>query len=642
MTSHNGKTPDTNTVLDCAIIGGGVSGLYAGWRLRKHGSNRYGNVAVFEMSDRVGGRLLSWLPFGRGTGLRAELGGMRFCEDHKVVWNVIDHLDKAEGRDLEKVPFYTSDPHTIWLLRGQRMREGDIGMAQTRYKLQNFEQTTPDEIIKRVIDKVLQENKEVIEEKLPEKPHWLEDKWGRREWDIIKPELTYQGHLLKDWGFWNLLSTILSPEGYQYLSDSLGYYCLTSNSNAAEAVEFIALDFTVLPDFKTLKEGFGHFPEQLGVAFSEAGGKIYLKSQLLRFDRNEEGTFTLTIRRSLGEAAPFLGIDTEIFEVKARQVILAMPRGAMELLEPSRIFNLTTNQPLKHLLRSVKGVPAFKFFLLYDKRWWEKEDGGGFEYQGSRSIPHGHSVCDLPIRQTYYFRPDSCETRRMTPAEGSEYEKWGLMMVSYDDARAVEYWQEMGQQLEDEEQSRAAMGNALKKLDMMLPSFMHPLFSGVQGIEGLDGQQQAAYTPPPNLHIAPEIMIQRAIEQVELLHGQIPGSTPRPIIGAYANWSLDPYGGGWNFWNARVDVRDVMEKLSGPLQDEQGNQLQVYVVGEAYSGMQGWVEGALSTTEVVLEKNFGLERPDWLKDCYLGYGDTAMAARQTPMKTTDRELAATY
>ncbi len=636
MTSHNGKAPDPNTVLDCAIIGGGVSGVYAGWRLRRHGGEQFRNVAIFEMSDRVGGRLLSWLPFGRGSGLRAELGGMRFCEDHKVVWNVMDHLARAEGRDLEKVPFYTSDPHTIWRLRGQRMREGDFTIAQTRYKLRDFEQTTPDEIIKRVIDKVLQENEEVIQEKLPEKPNWLKDKWARREWDIVKPVLSYQGHPLKDWGFWNLLSTILSPEGYQYLSDSLGYYCLTSNCNAAEAIEFIALDFTVLPDFKTLKEGFGHFPAQLGAAFADAGGKIYLKSQLLRFEQNDDDTFTLTIRHSLGEEAAFLGINTEIFEVRARQIILAMPRGAMELLEPSRVFNMATNQPLKHLLRSVKGIPAFKFFLLYDNRWWENEDGGGFEYDGTRSIPHGHSVCDLPIRQTYYFRPDSCETKRVS-SEESEYEKWGLMMVSYDDARAVEYWQEMGNRPEEEAQSRAAMGMALQQLDKMLPSFMHPLFSGIQGIEGLESQQQAAYTPPPNLHIAPEIMIQRAIEQVEMLHGQIPGSTPKPIVGAYANWSLDPYGGGWNLWNARVDVQNVMEKLSGPLMDEQSNPLRVYVVGESYSGMQGWVEGALSTTEVVLEKNFGLERPDWLKDCYLGYGDPAIAARQK--KTAEREPA---
>ncbi|MDQ6807130.1 MAG: hypothetical protein M3065_19710 [Actinomycetota bacterium] len=37
----------------------------------------------------------------------------------------------------------------------------------------------------------------------------------------------------------------------------------------------------------------------------------------------------------------------------------------------------------------------------------------------------------------------------------------------------------------------------------------------------------------------------------------------------------------------------------------------VYVCGEAYSNGQGWVEGALETAEMVLQKHFGLAAPDW-------------------------------
>jgi Flavin containing amine oxidoreductase len=76
--------------LDCAIIGSGVSGLYTGWRLLQ--DKRYRNIAVFEMSNRTGGRLLTWLPYGKGSGLRAELGGMRFYEDQQLVWNLIKYL----------------------------------------------------------------------------------------------------------------------------------------------------------------------------------------------------------------------------------------------------------------------------------------------------------------------------------------------------------------------------------------------------------------------------------------------------------------------------------------------------------------------------------------------------------------------
>ncbi|MGO9274013.1 MAG: hypothetical protein ACLQOO_27885 [Terriglobia bacterium] len=40
----------------------------------------------------------------------------------------------------------------------------------------------------------------------------------------------------------------------------------------------------------------------------------------------------------------------------------------------------------------------------------------------------------------------------------------------------------------------------------------------------------------------------------------------------------------------------------------------VYIVGEAYSYDQGWVEGALDTAESTLQQFFGLKWPSWLTD----------------------------
>ena len=51
-----------------------------------------------------------------------------------------------------------------------------------------------------------------------------------------------------------------------------------------------------------------------------------------------------------------------------------------------------------------------------------------------------------------------------------------------------------------------------------------------------------------------------------------------------------------------------------------GKPHEVYIVGEAYSGVHGWVEGALTATEVILQQEFKLTRPDWLPaDYYLGW-----------------------
>jgi monoamine oxidase len=46
------------------------------------------------------------------------------------------------------------------------------------------------------------------------------------------------------------------------------------------------------------------------------------------------------------------------------------------------------------------------------------------------------------------------------------------------------------------------------------------------------------------------------------------------------------------------------------------DQEDVFICGEAYSIGQGWVEGALTTAEQMLEKHFGLRRPEWLKTDY--------------------------
>lgn len=67
-------------ILDAAIVGGGVSGVYAGWRLATEG--RLPRVEVFEASDRIGGRLLSVSPPGIRN-MTAELGGMRILPERQ-------------------------------------------------------------------------------------------------------------------------------------------------------------------------------------------------------------------------------------------------------------------------------------------------------------------------------------------------------------------------------------------------------------------------------------------------------------------------------------------------------------------------------------------------------------------------------
>src|SRR4051794_5368814 len=77
---------------DVAVIGGGISGVYTAWRLKS--SDPSLKVAVFEYGNRIGGRLYSY-PMPGMPHIKAELGGMRWLESHKIVVGLIAQLELA-------------------------------------------------------------------------------------------------------------------------------------------------------------------------------------------------------------------------------------------------------------------------------------------------------------------------------------------------------------------------------------------------------------------------------------------------------------------------------------------------------------------------------------------------------------------
>ena len=107
-------TDSDKGILDVAVVGAGISGIYSAWRLatadpaslrilgRPVSTGRRLRVTVFEGSQRVGGHLLS----ARAPDLSAicELGGMRFASSHKRVVSLINELK------LPHHGFYTSHP----------------------------------------------------------------------------------------------------------------------------------------------------------------------------------------------------------------------------------------------------------------------------------------------------------------------------------------------------------------------------------------------------------------------------------------------------------------------------------------------------------------------------------------------------
>jgi len=105
--------------LDLAIVGAGVSGLYSGWRWMTSPAGRGTRSAVFECSDRVGGRLLTVQPPGMPEA-RVELGGMRFTSEQKLVQALISDMQ------LETEPFKVYEPGNVACLRGRHLKTADL------------------------------------------------------------------------------------------------------------------------------------------------------------------------------------------------------------------------------------------------------------------------------------------------------------------------------------------------------------------------------------------------------------------------------------------------------------------------------------------------------------------------------------
>jgi hypothetical protein len=84
-------------------------------------------------------------------------------------------------------------------------------------------------------------------------------------------------------------------------------------------------------------------------------------------------------------------------------------------------------------------------------------------------------------------------------------------------------------------------------------------------------------------------------------------AVPEPLQSAYMDWSLPPFNAGYHEWAPHYDVGDVQRKIRKPSQLVDGADADIFIVGEAYSNDQAWVEGAYCTSESVLNDFFGIE-----------------------------------
>jgi hypothetical protein len=306
----------SESVVDVAIVGGGISGIYSGWRILSADLERsdvFGGLAarqpdnklsvhLYELSHRVGGRLMSITP-PEMPGFKAEFGGMRFLTTQRLVRNLVDKLD------LPIRPFPVGGADNIYYLRGKHLREREFNNPdKVPYHLSWIEQGKgPGELIANAIDTIIPGAARL----------------SPVEWQDVKRDFKFNGDFLYNQGFWNVLHQVMSGEAYKLLLDSGGYMTTLSNWNAAEAMEWYLADFGPEAEYFQVVNGYERLPQKLLEEFFSAGGELHYHHRLTHFEKVEGD-----------ESGPLLRLHfADEPDVLARHVILAMPQRSLDLLD---------------------------------------------------------------------------------------------------------------------------------------------------------------------------------------------------------------------------------------------------------------------------------------------------------------------
>jgi monoamine oxidase len=479
-------------ILDFAIVGGGISGIYTAWRLLKQNPDK--RIAVFEADDHIGGRLLS-LKAPHINTMVAELGGMRFLPELNVRLSKLIEVLNQEHSPLGKIktyPFPVSEPNNIVYIRGSHLQVRDFTEHPEKipYKLSSPEQA------KAVVDILITAIEQIVPGiTIPS----LDDKQRRK----MTRRASFNGRPLYQQGFWQVLVCVLSSEAYHLAVDAFGYQSILANWNAAAAIPWFLADFGLKSEYQGFKQGFQQIPLILEDLFRKLGGTVRVKSKLHAFEWNKAEKYL-----KLKVQVRHMSVKYKEFKTKA--LILAMPRRALEIVAEQS--PLLQKDDVRKLIGSVSPHPLFKLFTTYKNPWWTE---GNFQ--------KGRAISDLPLRQTYYWlKNDGTVVSRGR----------AMLLASYDDGNNPGFW------------------------DGFRPKRSQPNENLEHYREKFVGEDDADASQDWQRYVAPKDMVEEIQRQLKLIHDMpfIPDARSAcfrdwgddPFGGGWNTWNI-----GVKYWEVK-------------------------------------------------------------------------------------------
>ena len=534
---------DSFTIFDVIVVGGGVSGLYAAWRLKKDDQSL--KILVLEAEERTGGRLFS-VPMPGMPNIAADMGGMHYLSKPDTImnaWLVEKHFKMATRHFAQN----SSDPHASMFLRNTRIPADKMSDTDIISKIYHFspaerkEFTNNFQVFFRALEKtILHFNDKGF------------DPWSARAID---------GRKLQDLTVDDLLSLAnYTDEMKSFLSDSLGYKgdntadvsCLTMLSILTGFV------FGVEADFNVPVGGMEDLPRRLRSEFESMGGSVITGQQVIALS-NCTGSSSSIYHLLTSSSGKPPSVHC------ALRVILAVPQPALESLWWRALHSDDGKR-----WQTTRGSPAFKLYLGFDRPWWRSKPFGFYE---------GTEVSTLEICHTLYIGTQADHST----SNSSTQNKNSLLLATYANSYGTDHWRNMDANIEG-----------------WTPFLGHP--------NKFVSNTSAGFIPNITNFVVSKEMVDLAMKQLAIAHGVGQAAIPPPYTAVAQYWPQAIYG-----WHVGVNVTEAIGEL-GKL--DKFND--VYISNSGYSKAQGWVEGALRSTEYILETYFNLkplnDMPvDWLK-----------------------------
>lgn len=648
-----------------SIFGAGAAGLYTAWRLldgktsnAKDKSKQLAKGDTLELYDwgkydfskaepgtrSPGARVCSWYYKDDKNNSYLELGGMRYSDwdgnndaasqGHRLVTTVIEQLDLKKY----SVPFNEST-NPLFYLRTKNMYLNDITSSNPApYNVDHFgAATSPDNGFSVIQDLAMTPAKA----KKITRAEWCEFyRTGTINVELQDSSVFQKGDRMTDIAYWDLMFDQLGPEGFAYTADGNGYTSNVINWNSAVAIE-ANNEFVPGNEYKTLTTGYSSIFTALFAAIVQLAKKkgvnfkYYPNTRLhsiLQIDKVIH--YSIATRENPNKKSGSSTTDA---------AWLAMPRYSIDLVaqatryEDHKGLDVLNHRKVQLYLESAIMQPSYKVGMFFHSPWWADSASTPPPYPAqitayeitddvlkelaARGFPKkyieairkasnptivespftpaaafistieeciqerltvkqadmllqlsvrntiGPSVTDTPIRQIVYFGNNAI-AQKGDPVYG--------ILASYDDEQFTSFWQEL--ELEP---------NTERKV---------PISEDYQTLEG-----------PRKV---PDRMVKMLRKQLAAVHfgpQSDYSDVPEPLEARYMDWSLPPFNAGYHAYAAHYNICDVQQKIRKPSQLIEGENADIFIVGETYSNDQAWVEGAFCTAESVLNDFFGIK-----------------------------------